>query len=268
MSWLPLVAVSPNASQTTAFLARTSGLSGTETNAYTAMINGMVADGIFQKLDALYIFATNNSVTANLNLVSTSFTAVLTTGTNAPVFTADLGYTAAATSPKVLDTTLIPSTGGLNYALNSASMGVYVLNNRTSNQNSYIMGVTDTRALQLQLLNSGLTTSDINDSSFPQTANTTSQGSWFLSRTAASGAGCLTLYKNGASFGAYSSPSSTIPTLSAYILARNNAGAVNSPTTTDQLSAAWIGGGFNSIDVANFETRLNGYMTALGINVH
>ena len=56
-----------NAAQTTAFLARTSGLSGPETSAYTRMINGMVADGTWALLDALYVFATNNTTTANLD---------------------------------------------------------------------------------------------------------------------------------------------------------------------------------------------------------
>jgi len=45
-----------DAAATTAFLARTSGLSGTETAAYMALINGMVTDGTWALMDArLYI---------------------------------------------------------------------------------------------------------------------------------------------------------------------------------------------------------------------
>jgi hypothetical protein len=55
-----------NAPQTTAFLARTSGLSGTETLAYKALINGLVADGVWSLLDALWIFATNTTLTASI----------------------------------------------------------------------------------------------------------------------------------------------------------------------------------------------------------
>src|SRR5258706_16256620 len=77
-----------------AFLARTSGLDATHTNAYINLICGLVSDGIFSKLDALYIFATQDSTTAMLNLISTSFTASTFSGTL--TFTTDRGYTAGA----------------------------------------------------------------------------------------------------------------------------------------------------------------------------
>lgn len=257
--------------EATTFLARTSGLSGTETSAYTTMICGMVTDGVWSKLDALYIFATNSTTTANLNLKSTSFTVTETTGTNSPTFTTDQGYTAASSAQKVLDTALIPSAGGLNYTLNSAGIGVYVRNNRTTNANTYIIGMTNGNAVQLQLLNGGLTTSDLNDSAFPQTANTTTQGSWFLSRTAASGAAAMVLYQNGSAFGTYTSASASIPaTCGIYILARSQTGSctVGGQAVSDQVAAAWIGGGFNATEVSNFSARLNAYMTAVGANVY
>src|SRR5229473_5562637 len=69
--WLPLAqAPGGGCSQATTFLARTSGLSGTETTAYTNLICGLVTDGVYPSLDALYIFATNTTTTANLNLIS------------------------------------------------------------------------------------------------------------------------------------------------------------------------------------------------------
>src|ERR1039457_3408340 len=86
---------SGNAAQTTAFLARTSGLSGTETTAYTNLINGLVSDGTWSLLDALYIFATNSTTTANLNLISTSF-GLTQHGT--VTFSADHGYTGDGTA--------------------------------------------------------------------------------------------------------------------------------------------------------------------------
>src|ERR1700676_927047 len=81
----------------TAFLARTSGLSGTETTAYTTMICGMITDGVGcsawrgsgGNLDALYIFATKDTTTAELNLCSTSFSI---TPRASNTFTADTGW--------------------------------------------------------------------------------------------------------------------------------------------------------------------------------
>ena len=89
------IAGSGGCSQATTFIARTSGLSGTESAAYTAMICGMVTDGTWTLFDALYIFATNTTTSANLNLVSTNYN--ITVGV-APTFSADHGYTAGELS--------------------------------------------------------------------------------------------------------------------------------------------------------------------------
>src|SRR4051812_42354 len=63
-----------NCAASTTFLARTSGLNGTHTNAYNALICGMVADGTWcgSLFDAIYIFATQDSTTALLNLCAAS----------------------------------------------------------------------------------------------------------------------------------------------------------------------------------------------------
>src|SRR5712664_2840319 len=99
--WLPLAnAPSGGCSQATTFIARTSGLSGTETTAYTNLICGLVTDGVYSTLDALYIFATNTTTTANLNLISTNFGL---TGATPPTFSADHGYTGNGTT-QFLDT--------------------------------------------------------------------------------------------------------------------------------------------------------------------
>src|SRR5882672_3340849 len=117
-----------DAPQTTAFLARTSGLSGTETAAYKVLINGLVADGVFSLLDALYILATNTTTTANLNLISTSFGL---TQTGSVTFSADHGYNGDG-STGFLSTGFTPNVGGTQLTQNSASLGVYVLTNRTT----------------------------------------------------------------------------------------------------------------------------------------
>jgi hypothetical protein len=85
------------------------------------MICGMVTDGTWSLLDALYIFATNNTTTANLNLVSTSF-GITQVGT--VTFAADTGYTGDG-STGALGTNFNPNVvSGVNYSLNSASFGV------------------------------------------------------------------------------------------------------------------------------------------------
>src|SRR6185312_5091905 len=249
-------------SQATTFLARTSGLSGTETTAYTTMICGMVTDGTWAKLDALYIFATNTTTTANLNLVSTSFG--LTAVGGATTFTADSGY---AFNGHGFDTGLV-LTSATQYTLNNAAMGCYILNNRTTSQAGYEMGVTSTNASEFRVLNSSLAEFDLNEQGFPTAATTTSQGSWFLNRTPGP---ALNFYRNGNTGSPIGTSSTAVGaiqgTFSVYIGGRNAAGTFTG-AVTDTQSAVWIGGGFSSADVASFSARINAYMTALGINVY
>src|SRR5260370_1748066 len=85
-----------DAAATTAFLARVvsngTTLDATHINAYKALINGLVNDGVFSKFDGLWVLATQDFPTAKLNLVSSSFT--LTNNGNDPTFGADRGCTA------------------------------------------------------------------------------------------------------------------------------------------------------------------------------
>jgi hypothetical protein len=85
-------------SQATAFLARTSGLDSTHTTAYTTLICGLVTDGVWARLDILYVFATQDSTTALLNLTSTTYSA---TAVSSPTFTADQGYLGNGTTSYV-----------------------------------------------------------------------------------------------------------------------------------------------------------------------
>jgi len=263
------IAVSTDAAETTAFLARTTGLSPTETAAYKAMINGMVADGVFAKLDCFYVFATNTATTANLNLIGNVRNLTLATGYVSPMtFTADRGYTVPDLW-SCLDTGLVPSAGGFKYTLNSAGMGVYVRNNRTTGADSYAMGVQTaaTSSLSvLQLLNGGLAMIDINDAYFSQVATTTAQGSWFVNRTAPAS---MLLYRNGTSILTVTGATIlALPNASIYVMGNNNSGTISKASNGDQFAAAWIGGGFTATDVTNFQSRLNTYMTAVGANVY
>ena len=263
-----IVVASNDAAQTTAFLARTSGLSGTETSAYKTLINGLVADNIWNKLDALYIFATNTTTTANLNLKSTSF-GLTANGTVS--FTADHGYTGGGAGTDFLSTGFIPSTSGTTYTLNSASFGAYVLTNRTTVSNITTMGVLDGtgHGALLQLFSFGN-----NNNMFPNqdaadgVAATTSQGFWAVTRTS-SAAGGAVMYRNGSGTAILTGTqvSTTLPSQQIYILGLNNNGTA-AQNNTDQTAAAFMGGGLISSDYVKLQGWINGYMTSLGVNVY
>lgn len=114
--------------EVTQFLARTTSLDGTHTAAYTALIDGLVADGIWSKLDALYIFATQSTANALLNLKSSSYTPTIV---GALTFTADDGYT-LTTGSNYINTNLNASTAGGQYAQNSAHMSVWMFSDDSS----------------------------------------------------------------------------------------------------------------------------------------
>jgi hypothetical protein len=116
-----------DAAQTTAFLARTSGLSAQETANYKALVNGLVSDGIWSLFDAIYAFKTKDTANAALNLVGTSFS-LLTIGS--PVFTADQSYTGAASS--ALNTQFDTTATGHQFTRDSGSVWAWTTTNFAS----------------------------------------------------------------------------------------------------------------------------------------
>jgi hypothetical protein len=250
--------------QATAFLARTSGLSTTERNAYIAMINGMVTDGTWSLFDWFYIFATNNTTTALLNLISTNFTGT-THGTVS--FSADHGFTGDG-STFYIDTGW-KTTNGTNYVQNSAVFGVYDLTNSTTGDGSFIIGQ-DAGAnydVRLAILTVGnLLQADANDTvsnSLSIAAQSQRQGSFGVIRT---GSAAEAVYKNGSLLTSGTAVSGALSAFNVFIFANNS--GVAGAFSTDQLSAAFAGGGMTAVQLQQVQSRINGYMTALGINVY
>jgi hypothetical protein len=274
--------------QATTFLARTSGLNGTETTAYTNLICGLVTDGIItgtmagsgsgsagcgSLLDALYIFATNSTTTANLNICSTSYG--LTT-TAAPTFTVDHGYTGDGATTFLDTTTLIPSTFGGNYSLNSASFGVYVLSSRTtaavagaSEIGSATSFTGDQAVLRLldTNLDTGLSSVQINDNQSTRTNFTITnvQGNYLANRSSSSAA---LLYRDGSPLATITNTSVSVPDVSFVFFAMHNFSGSIVDFSPDQISAGFVGGSLTPTQATAVMSRINTYMTALGINVY
>lgn len=249
----------------TAFLARTTGLTTKERNAYINLINRLVAAGFWTRFDALWILATGQSANANLNLVSTNFPL---TPTNSPTFTANVGYTGNGSNAR-LATAYTPSTNGVNFTQNSAAMGAYINNNRTSSNSSVIMGtgVPSSFAYIVPLETSNFKY-DMNSATFPTVANGGTAGLWTATRTAASGAGATAAYKND-SPSAITTTSATSAARSSFVLqllCLNNNGTLGN-FTSDTLSAAFVMNGLTGAESAQLATIINRYMREIGANV-
>ena len=251
---------SGDAAETTAFLARTSGLDATHTNAYKALINGLVSDGLFSKFDMLHVYATQDSTTALLNLISTSFNAVLNGG---PTFTADRGFTGTNNSTTIyIDTGFNPATASSpKYTLNSSHISIWDASN-TGQSAQGTMGANDgTNTLELiPTFTDNLNYIAINGNSFTTVSNANPQGHFIANR---SGSSAVQSYKNGSSIASASVTTTGLPNASVSTIAMNISGTRHGSNI--QASMASIGSSLSGTDATNFYNRLRTFMTAVGV---
>jgi Putative peptidoglycan binding domain len=229
------------------FLARASGLNNSHKQAYDNLICGLVTDGVWSKLDVLYIFATQNSAAALTNLVSSSFTA---TPSGSPTFTADSGYTTA--SNKYVSSNFNFSTNGTNYTQNSASMGGWSGTAAGSATNAWETSTAFGGNTFIVTDDGGVTDISINDTA-KQTVTNNSDGSgmFVLVRPDSS---TKVLYRNGSSLGSTSRGSAALE--NGVLQTGNGNSGIN--------RAMFAGGGLTTTDVANFYTRMQTFMNAVG----
>jgi hypothetical protein len=243
-------------SQATTFLARTSGLSGTQTSAYTALICGMVTDGTWSVMDGLYVFATNSTATANLNLVSTSY-GLTQNGT--VTFAANNGYTGDGLSG-YFTTGFTPSTAGGNMSTNSASIGGCVLTSRTTVvSNMALIGGVNAHASYIVPYGTTVHTEyDINDND-NLTAVSNAQGSWIASLTSSSQG----YYAHNGSSTSFAASSNALADAGLYISALDVTG---SPLyfSADQIAYAFYGGGLTTTQITAVYNRLLTYLSTVG----
>jgi hypothetical protein len=238
--------------EATAFLARTSGLNGAHQTAYTTMICGLVSDGVWSSLDALYIFATDTAGNAALNLTSSSFGITLTPANF--TFTADQGYSAATTSGG-LSSNFNPATApSPQWSQNSAFVGVW----RISSSNFAGDAMRQSGGQPINSLfprfTDGNMYCDVTASSDDGTGvavPTTGAGFASCSRTASTG---YTYYKNGSSLGTRTNTSTAVTSGVFLFLPVLNSGDV---------AAGVFGAGLNGTQMANLYARLHVYLQTI-----
>ena len=240
--------------QALAYLARTVGGNEGGNGANIAnLIDGLVSDGVWAKLDALYVLAQQNATDAALNLVSTSYTLTPSTAT----FTTYKGYSNFPSTGGV-NTGFIPASApSPNYVLLSASAGVWVYEQDTnggvqigSDLNSYLEIASNFNL-------GGTFACDVNTTSV--SVPTPGSTGLFTGDTAA--ATIVHPYWNGVDQGAHTGTGSNIPGSSVRIGGVPTAGWYNAKN----LSAAFIGASLGSAGQLALYNRLRTYMTAVGV---
>jgi len=245
-----------------AFLARTSGLDSTHIAAYIALLNGFDADSLTAKLDAAYALATQDSTTALLNLVSSSFTAA-TSGS--PAFTIDRGFTGVESSTTVfIETGFNATVGSPNFTKNSGHISAFSVTNVSSG--SPIMGIgnsggNDELTVWPKFSGDNNAYFRVNAATGVNVANSVGSGHYHAAR---SGASSLQGYKNGSQIVTGSPTAVNIQNKTVLLLGQNN--TLGPPSGSQyQCAFASIGNITGSTDVANFNTRVRTFLTALGV---
>ncbi len=247
--------------EATAFLARTTGLDATHTNAYIDLIDGLVADSIWSKLDILYIFATQDGTTALLNLVGTSYPAI---SNGSPTFTADLGFTGVNLSGSVwINTAFNPSTASSpQYTQNSAHISAWT--SSSSNSDEKIMGVVESGAESIIIPRNSSNNAVLRvnvGAGLPGQTVASAFGYSLVTRTSSTS---VLGYKDGVNLFTNNAAASGAIALDIKILGVNhyNGNFYGSPYRCAGVS---IGSSLSAGDVTAITSRLRTYMTAVGV---
>lgn len=247
------------------FLARTSGLDATHIAAYTALLNGLDADGLTAKLDMLHIYATQTSATALLNLISTSYTGVIH---GSPNFTADQGFASTESgSTDYIDTQFTPATAtSPKYVQDSAHITCTNLTDATSSR--ACIGVNDTASSVTFLVcrdaSLGQVQVGINSASIAQVTNSGSAVGFYACVRPDNAK--ILAYKSGSGVTSNVSATSTpVANRNLITLGSNNSGTI--ATTALRVAHASIGASLSATDVANYHSRIVTYMAAVGATI-
>lgn len=229
------------------------------TQARKIIINNLVAAllsaGIWNLLDLLYVLAAADSQIARLNFVSpATFTAA---EVNALTFVADRGYTGDGATSR-LNTAWIPSTNGVNFIQDNASMWVWSRSTGTE-AISCVGNNSGTIHCMINPRSAGNTVNlvRINDATNGTAgANTDGIGFYGVQRTSAA---AKRAFRNGTQSGTDIAQASTgVANLAQWICASDS-----SQFSTRQISVAAWGAGLAGKEMAFFNA-INNYMLAVG----
>lgn len=276
--------------EATAFLARTSGLSGGQVTAYTNFICGLAhtdnlitgnmgSTGCGSPFDIIKLFATNTTATAQLNLCGTSFSTLTNTGAT---FTAAGGGAGGYTgngSTAFLDSgwnafanigTTNCGNGAVacNLALNSASHMAYDGTSRGTDAflGTLGSGVTSTNStliIPYPTGGSGLTATQSIAGQAASLAVTNALGLTVGVRTGVNSEAIYHCDGSGCATASAGNTSANEPNVNMYYLAINTSGTAGN-NTSDTVSAIAHGAQLNATQVAAFASRLNQFMIAVG----
>jgi hypothetical protein len=228
-----------------------------------ALIQGLILDGVWGKLDRLWILAAENSQSALVDLVAQDVASAV----NSPTFTADRGY-AGNGSTSYIDTTFNPSTQGVNFTLDDAHLAVWDNTNRAAATTVAIGNYDGSAEADLFPYQNVLTATGVGNrinlaAADPAAIAYTSSLGFFIGQSISHAT--QEVYVNGTSIGTHPKTyGAYVVNLPFFVCAENAGGSIYAPTT-DQICMASIGATLTSTQAANYYSRLRTYMTSVGV---
>jgi hypothetical protein len=223
-----------------------------------ALINNyfqaLLSASIWNKLDILYLLAAADSQAARLNAKNPAVFTCIDVGAG-PTFTADRGFAGNGTTT-ALNTQFTPSSNGVNYVQNNASVWEWSLTDATSVNADVGSAISASIYVQPLLTGTG-TIVRINDNTSSSASNSTSLGMFGATRPDSN---TKRIWQNGAQLGTdFSVASVGIEASAQWICGRNS-----SQFSTHQIAFAAWGANLTSTEVAAFYTATLIYMEGVG----
>lgn len=236
-------------SQATAYLARATGETAHASD-LTTLICGLVTDGVWSKLDALYVLAQQTQADARLNLVSSSYS--LSAGAT---FTAYRGLSAfgSAGLNTGFNASLAPSP---KFTLNSASMSAWAYDAPDGNAQIGTSSLTGASYIFANL--AGVFYFGVNIPSTPGFVSSPANAGFYSGDR--SSVAMTNFYYNGSNIQVDTTPSAVPDGVPIYIGGRSS-----DYGTTKTISAAHIGGSLGGAGNLALYNRLRMYMTSVGV---
>lgn len=219
-----------------------------------ALIAGLIADGLWSRLEAFWITAAHDSQAGRLNWKTPGTFTLTENGTaGGGTWTTDRGWAGNGTDG-YLSSGLAPNACTL---LTQNDALAFAWSRSTAQSAVACFGTITGAGVIVQPRNtSDLFGYRLNQTTSTTTANADGTGLYAVSRT---GASATQGYKNGAALGSAGSVASATRNANALGIGR-----VNSTYTTVEVSVAGVGASLDATGQANLHTRLNTFMTAIG----
>jgi hypothetical protein len=215
-----------------------------------ALISGLKTDGVWSKLDRLWLFAAENATSALVDVKDGQ----LATAVSSPTFTTDRGYTGNGSS-SYIDSNYNPTTNATNFVQNSGC--AFGWSNTSGVDGGGLVGQSNVNIAIVPKYTDNNTYWGINTAANESTDSLSGDtGLWVANR---SGTSAEQLYLNGSSVHTGTVVSQAIQSVNLYAL------RVFNIYSARQCCCLGVGGSLNATEQGNLYKRLRTYMTAVGV---